>query len=477
MFLLSFIAMSKLKISKFVSYILIFVILLANIFLGAYYSYRYNFGTYKVKVGNILPSITKTSHLSLKNIDDDSFWRYEENPFGLDIYTNSSMLAGVKGTSYYYSLAVPYIYELLGGLEHYTEFDFMYYGLDGRAMMDALASVKYFVIADGAQQYMPYGFNEEVGSFKAYRRMLYRAYKTKNYLPLGYTYSDYIPYSVYEKLDSVQRQQILLQGAVLRENLSSDFNVVKNLTLRETRVPFYPVASDGVILENNKLIVLKPSGAIQLAFETPPNSETYLRFTNIICPSYKEAMTVNVFSYGVNKKFEVYSPKFVRYIGKKNYMVNMGFSKVSKSSTVLTFPNDGTLTFDSMEIISLPLGEAFEKEIEALKENVLENVKLQGNTVSGHISLTENKILVLSLPYNEGWKAFVNGKRVPLLRANIMYMGLPLKAGDYDIKLTYFTPGLALGIFLSVLGFLFLIIFIFKEKLKAKLKWRIFNYL
>ncbi|MDR0823195.1 MAG: YfhO family protein, partial [Endomicrobium sp.] len=277
-FLLVLFAVSKLKINKFLAYILIFVIVFLNILLGAFYSYRYNFGTYKVKIGEILPSITRTSHNSVKNIKDtDSFYRYEENPFGLDIYTNSSMLVGVKGTSYYFSLAVPYIYEWLGGLEHYTEFDFMYYGLDGRTMMNALASVKYFISADGAEVYKPYGFNKKAGSFKAHRRMLYHAYETKNTLPLGYTYSNYVPHSVYEELNAVQRQEIMMQTVVLKENLPSDFVQARNLTLREIRIPFYPMASDGVVLENNKFVVLKAGGGIQIGFNAPPNSETYLR--------------------------------------------------------------------------------------------------------------------------------------------------------------------------------------------------------
>ncbi|MDR3049307.1 MAG: YfhO family protein [Elusimicrobiota bacterium] len=471
-FLLVLFAVSKLKINKFLSYILVFVVVFLNILLGAFYSYRYNFGTYKVKIGEILPSITRTSHNSVKNIDDpDSFYRYEENPFGLDIYTNSSMLVGVKGTSYYYSLAVPYIYEWLGGLEHYTEFDFMYYGLDGRTIMDALASVKYFISADGAEAYKPYGFDKRAGSFKAHRRMLYHAYETKNTLPLGYTYSNYLPHSEYERLDAVQRQEIMTQTAVLLKDLPADFEQAKNLTIRSIKIPFWPMASDGVVLENNKLIILKSGGGMQIGFNALPNSETYLRFTNITCPNYKEAVTVNVFSSGVNKKFEVYSPKFVRYIGKKNYMINMGFSEVVKTSTVMTFPTDGTLTFDSMEVISLPLGDAFEKEIAALKEDILENVQLEGNTVSGHIDLKSNKILVLSLPYNEGWKAYVNGKKVPLLRANIMFMGLALKAGSYDIKLVYRTPGLVLGLCLFILGWLSFIAIIFKDRLQKRFKF------
>ncbi|MDR0485943.1 MAG: YfhO family protein [Elusimicrobiota bacterium] len=471
-YLISFTAISFMKMKKSRGYAVILLLLCANIFLSAAYAYKYSFAGYKIKIGEIYPSVINTSHLSVKNINDaDSFYRYEENPFGLDIYTNSSMLVGVKGTSYYYSLAVPYIYELLGDLEHYTEFDFMYYGLDGRTMMGALASVKYFIVADGAEQYLPFGFDENANSFKAHRRTEYHAYKTKNNLPLGYTYSKYIPYSVYENLDAVQRQEILLQGAVLKENLPPQFEKAQRLELRERRIPFYVNAADGLLLESNKMVGIKNGAAMQIVFNAPPNSETYIRFVNIIAPSNKEAMTVNVFSNGVNKKFEVYSPKFVRYIGKKNYIINMGYSKVAKTSSVITLPSEGTLTFDKMELVNLPFGKEYEAEIKTLKEDVLENVKLEGNEVSGEISLKTNKILVLSLPYNEGWEAWINGVKTPILRANIMYMGFPLQAGKYEIRLKYATPGIYLGAFLSLLGFIITALLFFKKSLLQKFKF------
>jgi uncharacterized membrane protein YfhO len=65
--------------------------------------------------------------------------------------------------------------------------------------------------------------------------------------------------------------------------------------------------------------------------------------------------------------------------------------------------------------------------------------------------------LCFSIPYSKGWTAFVNGKKTELLRANTMYMALPLKAGDYEIVLKYRTPGLTLGILISLLAVLLFI--------------------
>ena len=61
--------------------------------------------------------------------------------------------------------------------------------------------------------------------------------------------------------------------------------------------------------------------------------------------------------------------------------------------------------------------------------------------VTGNISLDEDKYLVLSIPYQKGWTAYVDGEETELLRANYMYMALPLSAGEHSIRLTFAIPG------------------------------------
>ena len=51
-----------------------------------------------------------------------------------------------------------------------------------------------------------------------------------------------------------------------------------------------------------------------------------------------------------------------------------------------------------------------------------------------------------------GWRARVNGKPAPILAANYAFRAVPVPAGDVVIELSYFPPGLALGLSVSVLA-------------------------
>ena len=49
--------------------------------------------------------------------------------------------------------------------------------------------------------------------------------------------------------------------------------------------------------------------------------------------------------------------------------------------------------------------------VNALKENSLQNAKAEKNTVTGNITVDKDKMLVVTLPYQKGWTAYVDGKK------------------------------------------------------------------
>jgi len=85
---------------------------------------------------------------------------------------------------------------------------------------------------------------------------------------------------------------------------------------------------------------------------------------------------------------------------------------------------------------------------------VLEQVSIGKNRVSGEISLEEKKLLFLSIPYSEGWRASVDGQEARLLRADTAYIALELEPGRHQVVLSYTTPYIRMGGCLSVLGWL-----------------------
>jgi hypothetical protein len=63
-------------------------------------------------------------------------------------------------------------------------------------------------------------------------------------------------------------------------------------------------------------------------------------------------------------------------------------------------------------------------------------------------------LLVLSEVYDEGWRAYVDGKRVPLYVANHVLRAVPLAAGEHVVELRYEPTSLRIGLALTGAGLL-----------------------
>lgn len=154
------------------------------------------------------------------------------------------------------------------------------------------------------------------------------------------------------------------------------------------------------------------------------------------------------------------------YSGRQDFLLNSFTVDDEISSIVVTFPKTGIYHFDTFSVVSEPLT-GYEDKVAALSAESLENVDIHQDPssfvsggVTGEITVTENKLLCLTIPYSKGWKAYVDGSPAVLENVNIMYMGLWLTPGHHTIELRYETPGLLYGFCLTAAGILLLILWI-----------------
>ena len=82
--------------------------------------------------------------------------------------------------------------------------------------------------------------------------------------------------------------------------------------------------------------------------------------------------------------------------------------------------------------------------------------------------MDSDKILCLTIPYDKGWKLYVDGKETEILHANTMFMGVPLEAGKHSILLEYHTSKLKAGIVISLVGVVAFVVIIIVYHRKKK---------
>ena len=82
------------------------------------------------------------------------------------------------------------------------------------------------------------------------------------------------------------------------------------------------------------------------------------------------------------------------------------------------------------------------------------------NSFSATVLRDKETLVFFSIPYDKGWSATVNGKAVDIEKVNVGFMAVPVGEGESQIVFTYKTPGLTLGIAVSLSAILLFIIYL-----------------
>lgn len=108
----------------------------------------------------------------------------------------------------------------------------------------------------------------------------------------------------------------------------------------------------------------------------------------------------------------------------------------------------------------------------SLKSDSLQITKFSETNIQGNINFKSKKILYLSIPFDKGWHATINGKATDLQRVQWGMTGVVLDKGKHNIELTFIPPYKREGTLVSVfsLGLFGALLFISnKRKRKGEL--------
>lgn len=112
----------------------------------------------------------------------------------------------------------------------------------------------------------------------------------------------------------------------------------------------------------------------------------------------------------------------------------------------------GDDVFDELQEINTVETGSPEKFRAQLIEDVLVITLFSEDYIRGNISVNSDKMLFLSIPYDSGWHAKVNGVDAIIHKVNIGFTGLMLSEGESTIELEYRLPYLRIGLLLFSVG-------------------------
>ncbi len=421
-------------------------------------------------------SMEKMSDTALKNLDQVSgsktggFYR-STNLVTSGNTRSSSLLYGYNDLSTFTST-------LNGGIVNYNRAMgncswniVSVYDYNFRTYLNTLASVRYIGTSASDKATVPYGY-QKVQETKDKK---YSIYENQYTLPLGYTYDRIISEETVSSYSAAEKQEASMLSAIVEEedlSKNSNLTTAESLPLSVKKLPITQMKCNGVTKNGDTLEIAGPGSSITFTFEGEPNAETYLSFQGDITAKkdakehfIKTIVKANKVRYLYKFRIDAYST------GQSEFLFHLGYHENRIHTCTLTFQAAGTLKYDDISIYSQSM-DSYAERVAALKKNSLTHVKTSSNTVTGDITTDQDKMLVITLPYQSGWTAWVDGKKTEIQRVNYQYMGLNLSAGTHKIRLHYQLPGLKKAVLITCGGlFLFVLIILFhllKKKKRSK---------
>ena len=408
-------------------------------------------------------------------IKKDKIYQRRAEAYVAGNLVNNSLILNYMGIESYYSQR-PKDYDNFNRLIENRAFNLLdVRGLDNRTFLDTLYNVKYYTTFPNEEKFLPFGYQY------IYKELSGRkVYENKYALNFGYTYDKYITNEKFKKMSALERQEAMLTGVYLdkdidddiKNNLSED-NFKSSVKEVKHQVSGYRGA---IRLDTRKRIIYVDAlpAKMILEVETPKYAETYIRFNKLDMDnngSVDEYIGVN----GITDKTSVY--KYMNVRSSKeiynnriyNFLVNLGYHEESVKNIEIDFPREGEYKIDDIRVYSQSM-DGYKEKVEKLNQNYLKHVKWENNSLTGTIKVDKEKLMCLTVPYTKGWKAYVDGKEVKIYKANGFFSGILLSPGEHNIELKYFTPGLKIGVLISLIACVSLVVYSIVIKIVNKRK-------
>lgn len=198
--------------------------------------------------------------------------------------------------------------------------------------------------------------------------------------------------------------------------------------------------------------------------------------TSEICKGFKYLKTENGYHIFENKNYIPMGFTFDKYVTEEQYysIPESQRSELLISSIVLNESQERLyrqyLTHNLYP--EKPLNyDDFQEEVSDRKNSSAYKFTYDENGFTAKIYLSSGNLVFFSVPYEEGWTAYVNGKETAIEKVDVGFMAVFAEQGLNEIVFVYETPGLKIGTVISISAAIalavYIIFFHFEQKHKT----------
>ena len=219
---------------------------------------------------------------------------------------------------------------------------------------------------------------------------------------------------------------------------------------------FYPInhhtdSGDNVVNLNG---TDTEDATISYSIEIPDNSQVYLSMTKLNFSNDKKKQ-VDIIVNGEKKSFTT-DNAFTFF--------NLGYAEHKQTFDIqIKFPGNAQVSFESPTFYRLDT-KKYTEAIRKIKENPVE-VSSYKNKVTVNYKVKNETSIFFTIPYDRGWSAYQNGKKLQIQQAQTGFMKIDVPEGEGTITLSFIPKGFVAGASCSLIA---IIVFIFYDIQRKK---------
>ncbi len=284
-------------------------------------------------------------------------------------------------------------------------------------------------------------------------------YNNKYALPAGVTYDniagekEFISYNSAE-LPYAMLDSIYLEGYETNEYSGKTYSEKCSIDLRQE---LRGETSYGMVCYDNYVTIEDDFSDCFL----------YISFDGVEYSSYEaqdsEILTINAgdkdFNFCIHNSNSGWPWKYYT----DHYCLTLGYHEDMPEEIFFISP----FNFETVSIYAVP-AELYRNSYENRTAEILENVEMSTNTLTGDLTVSSDKVLSVNMLYSRGWTAYIDGEQAPVYKANGLFLGIPVTEGTHTVKLVFRSPWLYEGLALSAAATAVFVIIMIVQKKKTK---------
>ncbi|MBQ3489816.1 MAG: YfhO family protein [Clostridia bacterium] len=405
---------------------------------------------------------------------DQGFYRMESTIYRKQGGVNEPLALGIKGISHSTSTLNSSVIKLLKRLGYSSQSHWSKY-LGGTPITDALLGIKYVVTKDNT---LDPNFYNEVASVDEYYEFIPskdKIYAMQNTKALSIAYGvneevldleDFIAEPLY--LNALKQQNQLINK--MFANRASYYDVLKPIGATPTgdvraiayTHTFKKTDENGeevdlpnafYVFENKKNA--NGDGSVYFKFNAKADAPIYMHLPGYLFAGSASKTTIYVKSYE-GESTNVKSSKSFTYFTNETWTVqNIGtFDKGDRVEVEVKFEGGPLYVSQEDKYYFYYVDYAqMNKVFSELSMNSMTVLEYGNDFLKGTIDLPEGQELIFTtIPYDEGWKVYIDGKRVDTVMALDSLLAIPSTAGFHDIEFVYRPDCAVYGGLISVIG-------------------------